>query len=85
MEANCLMINAGPTGSETLKNLVLPGIGKFTVLDGQTLQTSDLGNNFFAVKSALGQPRAKVSIHFTLLSTRMDALSYLPSMVSFTA
>jgi amyloid beta precursor protein binding protein 1 len=29
---NLLMLGAGPTATETLKNLVLPGLGSFTVV-----------------------------------------------------
>jgi amyloid beta precursor protein binding protein 1 len=32
-EASVLLIGADGVGSETLKNLVLPGIGSFTILD----------------------------------------------------
>ena len=37
---------AGPTGGETLKNLVLGGIGSFTVVDAGAVCPRDLGNNF---------------------------------------
>lgn len=40
------MLNCGPTGSETLKNLVLGGIGSITVIDGSKVELGDLGNNF---------------------------------------
>jgi amyloid beta precursor protein binding protein 1 len=33
MESSVLLVNADAAGSETLKNLVLPGIGNFTILD----------------------------------------------------
>lgn len=49
---------AGPTGTETLKNLVLGGIAAFTVVDGGAVVPADLGNNFLVEASALGQPRA---------------------------
>jgi NEDD8-activating enzyme E1 regulatory subunit len=45
--ASVCVFNLGPTGTETLKNLVLPGIGSFTVVDGTTVCPSDAGNNFF--------------------------------------
>lgn len=32
--ASVCLLNAGPTGSETLKNLVLGGIASFTIVDG---------------------------------------------------
>jgi len=36
-EAKLLLINGDATGTEILKNLVLPGIGSFTVLDGKKI------------------------------------------------
>lgn len=53
-DASVCVINAGPTGTETLKNLVLPGIRSFTLLDGGTVAPPDLGNNFFLSESDLG-------------------------------
>lgn len=41
------LINATSTGSEILKNLVLPGIGKFTIIDDSTLTDDKLSGNFF--------------------------------------
>lgn len=47
MEAHILLVGGSPPGVETLKNLVLPGIGKITVLDGEKVTKRDTGNNFF--------------------------------------
>lgn len=60
MNSNILLINANALGSETLKNLVLPGVGRFTVLDHELVTSADLGSNFFVDQSSLGQPRAEV-------------------------
>lgn len=60
MEAHVCLLTAGPTGTETLKNLVLPGIGQITVVDDATVSARDLKNNFFVEPSSVGQPRAKV-------------------------
>ncbi|KAL7951127.1 hypothetical protein V8C42DRAFT_308585 [Trichoderma barbatum] len=59
--ANLLLINSGPgtAGIETLKNLVLPGIGKFTIADDAVVQDVDLGVNFFLDESCLGKSRAQ--------------------------
>ncbi|KAL3700349.1 hypothetical protein R1sor_018371 [Riccia sorocarpa] len=59
-EANVCVLNAGPTGSETLKNLVLGGLGSFTLVDGSSVQASDLGNNFLIEWSSLGKRKASV-------------------------
>ncbi|GMH45533.1 hypothetical protein BSKO_13490 [Bryopsis sp. KO-2023] len=58
--AKICLLNSGPTGSETLKNLVLGGIAAFTVVDDCDVRSSDLGNNFFVDLERMGQPRAKV-------------------------
>lgn len=57
--ANICLLNCGPTGSETLKNLVLGGIGSFTVVDGSKVEVADLGNNFLVDTESIGQSRAK--------------------------
>ncbi|KAA8650939.1 hypothetical protein EYZ11_001845 [Aspergillus tanneri] len=50
---------SGVAGVETLKNLVLPGIGGFTVVDPAVVTESDLGVNFFLEEGSLGKPRAE--------------------------
>ena len=47
------------TGIETLKNLVLPGVGQFTILDSATVQEEDLGVNFFLSEDSLGKLRGE--------------------------
>jgi len=42
----------GPHGTEALKNLVLGGIGEFTIVDGSPLGPHDLGNSFLADEGA---------------------------------
>lgn len=59
MEAHVCVIGSSPCSTETLKNLVLPGIGKFTVLDEATVEEPDFGNNFFLEESDLGKSRAE--------------------------
>lgn len=46
-------------GVETLKNLVLPSIGKFTIADSAKVTEADLGINFFLRLQSLGQSRAE--------------------------
>ena len=45
-KATICLLNCGPTGSETLKNLVIGGVGSITVIDGSKVELGDLGNNF---------------------------------------
>eukprot|EP01138_Halocafeteria_seosinensis_P009792 gb/GECG01010003.1/.p1 GENE.gb/GECG01010003.1/~~gb/GECG01010003.1/.p1 ORF type:complete len:559 (+),score=85.66 gb/GECG01010003.1/:1-1677(+) len=62
MESRICLVHAGPTGTETLKNLVLPGCGHITILDDATVSVQDLGNNFFVTKDDIGSPRAKACL-----------------------
>lgn len=63
-KASICLLNCGPTGSETLKNLVLGGIGSITVIDGSKVELADLGNNFMVDESCLGQSKAKCVCSF---------------------
>jgi amyloid beta precursor protein binding protein 1 len=48
-KTHILLVNngSGVTGIEALKNLVLPGIGQFSILDPAIVTEADLGVNFF--------------------------------------
>ncbi|XAR55383.1 hypothetical protein NMG60_11035439 [Bertholletia excelsa] len=63
-KASVCLLNCGPTGSETLKNLVLGGIGSITVIDGSKVEVGDLGNNFMVDESTVGQSKAKCVCSF---------------------
>ena len=56
------LINATATGTETLKNLVLPGIGSFTVVGGGVVTESDLGVNFFVSHEHVGKSKSEVTM-----------------------
>ncbi|KAL5723622.1 NEDD8-activating enzyme E1 regulatory subunit axr1 [Ranunculus cassubicifolius] len=58
-KASICLLNCGPTGSETLKNLVLGGIGSITIIDESKVEDGDLGNNFMLDESNVGQSKAK--------------------------
>lgn len=60
-ESQLLLINSGPgvVGVEALKNLVLPGIGHFTIVDPEVVTEKDLGVNFFLDEGSLGHSRAE--------------------------
>lgn len=75
--ASICLINAGPTGTETLKNLVLPGIGSFTVIDGDDVSEADYGNNFFLSSAATGPATSMMSDE---PSTRNRALVTMEAM-----
>lgn len=70
--ARLCLINATSTGTEILKNLVLPGtffisdkfmltqgIGGFTILDDKITNVEDVGVSFFLEESSIGRPRAE--------------------------
>ena len=61
--ARILLLNSGPgvVGVETLKNLILPGVGSFTIVDGAVVEEKDLGINFFLTEESLGKSRAEES------------------------
>ncbi|KAE8608368.1 hypothetical protein XENTR_v10011485 [Xenopus tropicalis] len=60
--AHVCLINATATGTEILKNLVLPGIGSFTIVDGNVVTGEDVGNNFFLTRESIGKNRAQTSM-----------------------
>ncbi|XP_068335248.1 NEDD8-activating enzyme E1 regulatory subunit AXR1-like [Pyrus communis] len=63
-KASICLLNCGPTGSETLKNLVLGGVGSITVIDGSKVEPGDLGNNFMVDESSVGKSKAKCVCQF---------------------
>ena len=65
-DAHVCLLGATATGCEALKNLVLPGIGMFTIVDGEEVSQADLGRNFFVTSDSVGTPRAKVACDLLL-------------------
>lgn len=65
-EASILLINATAAGTETLKNLILPGVGFITVIDDKLVEERDLGNNFFVTKDSIGKSRAEITKNLLL-------------------
>ncbi|KAG4434902.1 hypothetical protein IFR05_009600 [Cadophora sp. M221] len=67
-DAHLLLLNSGcgTVGVETLKNLVLPGIGKFTIADAANVEEADLGVNFFLDEGSLGKSRAETCLRLLL-------------------
>ncbi|KAE8450354.1 hypothetical protein EG329_006428 [Mollisiaceae sp. DMI_Dod_QoI] len=63
-DAHILLLNSGSgaVGVETLKNLVLPGIGQFTIADAAVVNEADLGVNFFLDEDSLGNSRAECCV-----------------------
>lgn len=59
-----LQSGSGVVGVETLKNLILPGVGSFTIVDETNVSELDLGVNFFLEESSLGRWRAEETCKF---------------------
>ena len=58
-----LVIGSSATATSILKNLVLPGIGHFTLLDHRNVSPADAGNNFFFEgKTSIGRNCAKEAV-----------------------
>ncbi|TIC56464.1 hypothetical protein E3Q01_02442 [Wallemia mellicola] len=64
--AKVLVINGSATSSATLKNLVLPGVGHFTIMDHHTVTEADISNNFFLEPESIGKPRATEIVRLLL-------------------
>ena len=73
-ESRILLIGASGSGSETLKNLILPRIKHFTIVDPAMISKRDLGQNFFLTHDMIGQPRAKV-MYENLLELNPDEVT----------
>lgn len=61
--ARVLVIGSSATATSILKNLVLPGIGHFTLLDHRDVSLADVGNNFFFEgQTSIGRNRAEEAV-----------------------
>ncbi|OLL26080.1 NEDD8-activating enzyme E1 regulatory subunit [Neolecta irregularis DAH-3] len=60
------LINGSAVGSEALKNLVLPGIGSFVIIDNKFVLEEDTGVNFFVDVMSIGKPRASTIVQHLL-------------------
>lgn len=60
------LVNATSTGCEVLKNLVLPNVGGFTIIDGAKVAAEDLSANFFLEESDVGELRASAATRVLL-------------------
>lgn len=76
-EAHVLLINSGPgvAGVEALKNLVLPGVGRYTVLDSALVTGADLGVNFFLEDEDVGKFRCEKT-STSLQELNPDSMGY---------
>ncbi|KAL9543592.1 hypothetical protein MBANPS3_008045 [Mucor bainieri] len=58
-QANICLIHANSTGCEIIKNLVLPGVGNVTIVDGDKASKDDIRSNFFLDPESIGESKAK--------------------------
>uniref|UniRef100_M4C0D9 NEDD8-activating enzyme E1 regulatory subunit n=1 Tax=Hyaloperonospora arabidopsidis (strain Emoy2) TaxID=559515 RepID=M4C0D9_HYAAE len=54
-----LLLGSCATAAEALKNLVLPGVQRFTVVDDQFVTQADVTNNFFVSSDSIGMSRSE--------------------------
>ena len=55
------LLGASAAGTEALKNVILPGIKGYTIVDDKKVTPDDLGTNFFVEPTSLGESRARVT------------------------
>ncbi|THH19097.1 hypothetical protein EW146_g2013 [Bondarzewia mesenterica] len=59
--ATILMVNLRGVATETIKNIVLAGIGKLIIVDGEDVSEEDLGANFFFRDEDVGHKRVSAA------------------------
>ncbi|CAG5094310.1 Oidioi.mRNA.OKI2018_I69.XSR.g13442.t1.cds [Oikopleura dioica] len=57
--AHVLVCGVTTTSCETVKSLILPGVGKITLIDHKVVEKEDISSNFFLTKADLGRNRAE--------------------------
>jgi ubiquitin-like 1-activating enzyme E1 A len=55
--ASILVLGLRGIATETIKNIVLAGVGKITLIDGELVSEEDLGCGFFFTANDVGKPR----------------------------
>jgi amyloid beta precursor protein binding protein 1 len=83
-ETTVVLVRATAVGTETLKNLVLPGVGKILVLDDVSVRQGDAESNFFVTASpSETKPRAQIAMELLQeLNPDVDAsYRHVPSLM----
>jgi len=65
-EGKCIMLGTSSAGTETLKNLVLPGFGNILIVDDKKVEARDLGHDFFVTTESIGFAKAQVILNLLL-------------------
>ncbi|KIR38806.1 amyloid beta protein binding protein 1 [Cryptococcus deuterogattii 99/473] len=63
-QARVLLVGCDAAGSQSLKNLVLPGISQFTILSSKTTTAQDVATNFFLHPDSIGSNIAQESAKY---------------------
>lgn len=58
-DSNICLLNSSTVGCEILKNLILPNIGSFTIIDDKIVQENDLSSNFYLELESVGKSKAE--------------------------
>eukprot|EP00545_Synedropsis_sp_CCMP1620_P000611 CAMPEP_0119007142 /NCGR_PEP_ID=MMETSP1176-20130426/2799_1 /TAXON_ID=265551 /ORGANISM="Synedropsis recta cf, Strain CCMP1620" /LENGTH=532 /DNA_ID=CAMNT_0006959217 /DNA_START=33 /DNA_END=1627 /DNA_ORIENTATION=+ len=66
-DTTVLLIRATAAGTETLKNLVLPGVGNIVVVDDAIVTEEDAASNFFVIFDAKQPAKPRAEVAFELL------------------
>lgn len=61
-DTTVVLLRASAVGTETLKNLVLPGVGRIVVVDDDNAPMTSGASNFFTPTSFQQKPRAQVAL-----------------------
>ncbi|KAL8450795.1 hypothetical protein Emag_003083 [Eimeria magna] len=59
-DASVLILGCGATAAEALRNLVLPGVGRFALIDDARVQLSELSEHFLLSPNAVGNFKSQV-------------------------
>ena len=65
-KARVICVGSSAVATETLKNIILPGVGSFLLIDDAKVVNSDLGQNFFLEASDIGRFRGEAATEHLL-------------------
>lgn len=65
--ANVCILGSSSLAAEILKCLILPGVGRFCIIDDAIVDNSDLGQNFFLTQNDCGKQRASVLTKYLMV------------------
>jgi len=78
--ATILVVNLKGTATETIKNIVLAGIGKLIIMDEENVSEEDLGAGFFFQDSDVGSKRVEAARSRIESLNPLVAIETIPSL-----